>query len=250
METTRLSFTVHSFDADAFGHVAPAALAGYLQEAAGVSAESLGFGMTALNRAGATWVLAREQLVLDQPVRWGETIEVETWPSGLDRLAAFRDFRLHREGEEIGRALTTWFAIDLASRRPLRPQGLFSERFHTETPHVLAPEAPLPELPDPEVDRRFQVRFADIDANQHVTNASYVSWALEAVDEPTWRDARLARLDVQFLAECTLGAFVRSRSSPDGAAGPAPRASRLHAIVREADERPVARARTWWVPRG
>jgi acyl-ACP thioesterase len=247
MEITRLSFTVHSFDADAFGHVAPAALAGYLQEAAGASAESLGFGISALNRSGCTWVLAREQLVLDQPVRWGETIEVETWPSGLDRLAAFRDFRLLRRGEEIGRALTTWFAIDVASRRPVRPQALFAERFHAQTPHVLGTEPPLPELGDAEVERRFQVRFADIDANQHVTNASYVSWALEALDEPTWRDARLARLDVQFLAECMLGAFVRSRSSPDAAAGPG---ARLHAIVRESDGKPVARARTWWVPRG
>ena len=247
MEITRLSFTVHSFDADAFGHVAPAALAGYLQEAAGASAESLGFGIGALNRSGCTWVLAREQLVLDRPVRWGETIEVETWPSGLDRLAAFRDFRLLRRGEEIGRALTTWFAIDVASRRPVRPQALFAERFHAQTPHVLPSEPPLPELSEAEVERRFQVRFADIDANQHVTNASYVSWALEALDEPTWRDARLAKLDVQFLAECTLGAMVRSRSALEAGAGPG---ARLHAIVREADGKVVARARTCWVPRG
>jgi medium-chain acyl-[acyl-carrier-protein] hydrolase len=243
-QVTTASFTVHSFDADAFGHLAPAALAGYLQEAAGRSADSLGFGLADLNRLGATWVLARERVVLDQPIRWGETLTVETWPNGLDRLAALRDFVLRRDGVEIGRALTTWFALDLATRRPVRPDRLFPARLQVQGAHVLpAAEPPLPELGTPELERRFQVRLADIDANQHVTNASYVAWALEAVDEACWRGQRLATLDVQFLAECHHGSFVRSRSSAqaDG--------TRLHAIVREEDGKELARVRTGWAAR-
>src|SRR3990172_8664176 len=118
METTRIAFTVHSFDSDAFGHLAPAALAGYLQEAAGRSAEALGYGLAPLQRQGLTWVLAREQVVLDRAVSWRDVLEIETWPSGIDRRAAFRDFRLWQSGVEVGRALTTWFALDLATRRP------------------------------------------------------------------------------------------------------------------------------------
>jgi acyl-ACP thioesterase len=243
MDTLRATFTVHSFDADAFGHLAPAALAGYLGEAAGRSADSLGFGLADLNRLGLTWVLAREQLVLEAPVRWGEELEVETWPAGTDRLAALRDFRLRRGGVEIGRALTTWFALDLATRRPVRLDRIFPpERLGAYT-HVLPATAPPPTLEAAEVERRFQVRFADIDVNLHVTNASYVAWALEALDEPTWRGRRLAALDVQFLAECNLGAYVRSRSAPVG------EGERLHAVVREEDGREVARARTTWVAR-
>jgi acyl-ACP thioesterase len=244
MSTTRESFSVHSFDADAFGDLSPAALAGYLQEAAGRSAESLGFGIPELNRLGATWVLAREQVILDQPVRWGETLEIETWPSGVDRLAALRDFRLFRGGVEIGRALTTWFAIDLATRRPVRPEKILPATRLEQTAHVLPPGSPPPAaLETPVVDRRFQVRFADIDANLHVTNASYVAWALEAVDEETWSTSRVASFDIQFLAECRWGAYVRCRSAPLTGG------ERLHAMVREEDGRELSRARTWWVPR-
>ena len=244
MEITRLSFGIHSFDADAFGGLAPAALAGYLQEAAGRSADGLGFGLAALNERGLTWVLARTRLVLDAPLRWGETLTVETWPSGLDRLAALRDFRLWRDGQEVGRALTTWFALDLASRKPVRPQPLLPESFHAQPPHVLpVAEPPVPELEAAELDRRFQVRFADIDANLHVTNSSYVAWAMEAVDEATWRGSRLAALDVQFLAEGRLGGYVRSRSAAEG------EHTRRHVIVREDDQKPLARARTTWVAR-
>jgi acyl-ACP thioesterase len=241
---TSADFTVHTFDADAFGHLAPAALAGYLQEAAGRSADALGFGFADLNRQGSTWVLARQRVVLDEPVRSGETLTIETWPSGLDRLAALRDFVLRRGGVEVGRALTTWFVLDVRTRRPVRPDRLLPEHLHAQVAHVLSPaEPPLPELSTPEEERRFQVRLADIDANQHVTNASYVAWVLEALDEASWRDRRLAALDLQFLAECRRGSYVRSRSSTqaDG--------TRLHAIVREEDGKELARARTGWAPR-
>ena len=241
---TRASFVVHSFDADAFGFLTPAALAGYLQEAAGRSADSLGFGLTGMNERGLTWVLGRQRLELDQPLRWGETLELETWPSGLDRLAALRNFVLRRDGVEIGRSLTTWFALDLATRRPVRPDTVLPERFQPQTEHVLPLAAPpLPELGSPELERRFQVRFADIDANLHVTNSSYVAWAMEAVDEACWRGQWLKALDLQFLAECHHGSYVRSRSAPFGEGG------RLHAIVREADGKELARVRSTWAPR-
>jgi acyl-ACP thioesterase len=245
MSITRATFTVHSYDADAFGVLAPAALAGYLQEAAGRSADALGFGFADLNRSGLTWVLARQQVQLDAAVLLGETLEVETWPSGVDRLAALRDFRLFRSGAEVGRALTTWFAIDVATRRPVRPDKIFPQSRLAQAAHVLPLGSPPPgALAQPDVERRFQVRFADIDANLHVTNSSYVAWALEALDEGTWRRSRLTSIDVQFLAECNLGAYVRCRSAAVG------EGERLHAIVREEDGKELARARTRWTPRG
>jgi acyl-CoA thioesterase FadM len=244
MSITRATFTVHSYDADAFGVLAPAALAGYLQEAAGRSADSLGFGFADLNRSGLTWVLARQQVQLDAAVLLGETLEVQTWPSGVDRLAALRDFRLLRGGAEVGRALTTWFAIDVATRRPVRPDRIFPQSRLAQSAHVLPLGHPAPgTLSAHDVERRFQVRFADIDANLHVTNSSYVAWALEALDEGTWRGSRLTSIDVQFLAECTLGAYVRCRSTAVGDG------ERLHAIVREEDGKELARAHTTWTPR-
>ncbi len=249
MEVTRATFTVHRFDADAFGLLAPAALSGYLQDAAGRSAESLDFGLSRLNALGLTWVLARQRVVLDAPLRLGETLTVETWPSGIDRLAALRDFRVLRDGAVVGRALTTWYVMDLATRRPSRPDRLLPPERRAQTEHVLPVEAaPLPALAGPTpatptLERRFQVRYADIDVNRHVTASSYVGWAVEAVEEADWRERRLASLDVQFLAEAFLGQEVRSRSVPGGDG------ARLHAVVREEDGKELARARTTWVAR-
>jgi acyl-ACP thioesterase len=244
VETTRAAFTVQSFDADAFGLLTPAALAGYLQEAAGRSAEALGFGMSRLNQQGLAWVLSRQRVALDVPLRLGDALVVETWPSGIDRIQALRDFRLLRDGVEVGRVLSAWLVMELASRRPRRPDKLLPPERHAQADHVMPLfAAPLPALGVPVIDKRFLVRFADIDANRHVTNASYIAWALEAIDEGRWQGQRLATLDVQFLAEAIHGNFVRSRSAPDGDG------VLLHEVVREEDGKPLARARTGWVAR-
>jgi medium-chain acyl-[acyl-carrier-protein] hydrolase len=189
-------------------------------------------------------VLARQQVVLDAPIRFGDSLTVETWPSGLDRISALRDFRLWRGGVEVGRALTSWLVMELATRRPRRPDRILPPERHAQTGHVMPlPDAPVPALAEVALERRFQVRFADIDAVRHVTNASYIGWAMEAIEEPAWQAQRLATLDVQFLAETTHGHTVFSRSAPDG------EGARLHAVVREEDGKALARARTTWVAR-
>lgn len=243
VETLRASFKIHSYDVDAFGCLGARSLAGFLQEAASQSADALGFGISDLNRKGLTWVLVREQFELDCPIKLGERVEVETWPSGIARRAALRDFRIFQGGKEMGRALTTWLALDVASRHPVRLQDVLPPAFHPEAPHVLPVSGdPMTSVDSAPVERKFRVRYSDIDINSHVTNASYVEWLVEAIDEETWRHRWLSALDIQFLSECSLGSQVISRSSGAGA-------QLLHSVAREEDGKELTRARSSWAPR-
>ena len=234
-------FSVRSFDIDAYGYLSPARIAGYFQQAASESADALGFGLTDLNRRGLTWVVVRQQWELDEALMLGDELCVETWPSGIERRAALRDFRLLKDGREVGRAVTSWLVLDMTNRRPVRPSTVLSDPFHPQVPHVLQPAVePIPALNAHSEQRRFEVRYSDIDLNHHVTNASYVGWALEAISASTWSDCRLAKFDVQFMAECGLGASVISRSSQQ-------ETDRwLHSIVREDDQKELARAVSTW----
>jgi acyl-ACP thioesterase len=56
----------------------------------------------------------------------GDAIEVETWPSGLVRSAAWRDFRVWRGEHRVAQATSVWFVLDLGTRAPVRPQELFT----------------------------------------------------------------------------------------------------------------------------
>jgi len=242
----RESFPVHTYEVDAFGALEVPALSGYLQEVAGHHAAELGVGLEALRAKGLTWVLARQRLELPLPVALGDTLEIETWPCGVERLAALRDFVVSRgDGAEVARATTLWYVLDLESRRPVRPGEVLDPRF-PRTPR--APVAPLlsgrlPALAHWEREKRFHVRYADIDVNLHVTNASYVTWAIEATPVELWRGSRLASLEVHYLAEGLHGAAVLSRMVRTG------EASYAHAIVREEDGKELARLVTSWTPR-
>ncbi len=240
-------FPVHKYEVDAFGVLAAPALSGYLSEIAGHHAEELGVGLDALMARGVTWVLSRLRLESPVAVRLGDELEVETWPSGLERLFANREFVVRRgaDGAEVARATTQWLVMDLASRKPVRPADVLDPR----VPREAAPSAvaltrgKLPELRDWEVQKRFHVRYADIDQNLHVTNTSYVAWAVEAMPREVWQGSRLAALEVQYLAETRHGEAILSRLARTADGGHA------HAIVREDDGKELARLVTRWVAR-
>jgi medium-chain acyl-[acyl-carrier-protein] hydrolase len=245
MEPYREPFTVRAYDVDAFGVLAVPALSAFLDEAAGQHATRLGVGIETLQAQGVTWVLARRRIVVSAAIRQGDALVVETWPAGIDRLAAFRDFRVHRGGVEVARGSTTWFVLDLATRRPVRPEQVLDPRFPRPRSEPLLPDAPakLPGLDAWTFQKRFHIRYADIDVNQHVNNASYVAWALEAIPREVWESSRLATLDVAYLAEGLLGSAILSRL------GPAGEGAFSHVVVREEDEKELARVTTTWVRR-
>lgn len=248
MEPLRSRFKVHTFEQDAFGLLAAPALTDFLAETAGLHAHVLGVGLEALMPRGLTWVLARQRVEILRGVGLHEELEVETWPSGLDRLAALRDFRVRGpDGAEVARATSQWFVLDLQTRRPHPPSAVLDPaRFDLrDAPRAAAfGEGKLPALEAWDQEKRFHVRYGDIDQNLHVNNGSYLEWAIEVVPREVWQGSRLAELEVSYRAEGTLGSAVLSRSAarPDGAFA--------HAIVREEDGKELARLTTRWVKRG
>jgi acyl-ACP thioesterase len=100
------------------------------------------------------------------------------------------------------------------------------------------------QLPAPGSDaqvRRFDVRYADIDLNRHVNNASYVAWALECVAPERWASARAACVEAHYLAEALYGDAIAVRTEEQGGA-------LVHLVARE-DGKELARLRTAWVAR-
>ncbi len=245
MLSRKETFAVHTYEVDAFGTLAVPALSGYLSEVAGLHAVELGVGLDALMARGLTWVLVRQRIENPVPVRLGDTIEIETWPSGIERLAAVREFVVRRGAEEVARATTQWFVLDVATRKPVRPAEVLDARFPREprAPAVPLSQGKLPELRAWDFQRRFHVRYSDIDVNLHVTNTSYVAWAVEAAPRDLWQASRLASVEVQFIAETHHGAAILSRVARTGDGAFA------HAIVREEDGKELARLVTEWTPR-
>jgi acyl-ACP thioesterase len=244
-------FPVHTYELDPAQRLSITALGCFLQEAAGHSAHGLGFSPMQLMERGLTWVLSRLRIRLRELPGWKAQIVVQTWPSGLDRLFALRDFRILEQEREIGAATSAWLMLEAEKRRPVRPDAKFDWRglIHPERSLAvdLLEKVPGVEASEPILlERELPVRYADLDMNLHANNTRYVEWLLEAVPLEVLRGPRLAELDIDFLAEAEHGESILSRVyEPEPQSAQGGRRFR-HILSRRSDGREVARARSLW----
>lgn len=206
------SFRVRSYEVTPGGTASVLALVDYFQEAAGRHAEALGVSMQSLLDDGKAWVLAHLHVQLDRLPRWGERIEVETWPSGLDGLFAHRDFTVRdADGTLLAGGTSAWLIIDVDRRRPLRPPPVLYDIDLPDRDGAI--DAELDDVTgSSRVDRArtFRVRYHDLDVNRHVNNVRYLEWALEVLSAEELDEYRCLALALQFEAGATHGDLIRA----------------------------------------
>jgi len=222
---SNLEFEVRGFDCGYGGPLSTFALANFLQESAGINATRLGFGMENLHSRGWTWMLSRMDLRVDELPREGERIVVRTWPGGTRRLFAFRDFAVFgADGRSLVRAIYAYLIVDIAARRPLRPEGVFGAvPPNPGVPHPLDEFSfDIPQGLDPRPVFVQGVRGRHIDHNGHANNAHILNWLVDAAPSSEGAAAgldSLCALRVEFLAEALSGdelAITRGRAEGPG----------------------------------
>jgi len=200
-------FTVEAFDCRPDGGIKPNALMQYLQEAAARHAEQLGVGFADLDRQNGFWVLVNFRLEMTGTPRWGDTVTVRTWPSGVTRLVASREFiGAGLDGREIFRAASEWMILDKRSSRPKNLQRL-DLHLPPDGPKLLT--TALGRLQPAEVYApacTLSVPFSSLDFNGHVNNTEYVRWALDGLYRqrggcPVIRSARMTYLAEVFAGD-------------------------------------------------
>ncbi|MBR1589216.1 MAG: hypothetical protein IJ658_12935 [Kiritimatiellae bacterium] len=178
-----VAFTVRSYEAGIANHVTLPTLCNYMQEAAGVNAARLGWGIQALQAEGLTWMLSRLRVSVTRYVPWGETITVRTWPSGVKgRLIAKRCFLgLGGKGEELFRASSEWLYVDIAAQKIAKLPESFADLVPAGTPDFELADigGKFAHLPSVEGCADILTRHSDLDFNDHVNNVHYVEWMLE-----------------------------------------------------------------------
>jgi acyl-ACP thioesterase len=237
-------YLISSYEVDAKGRASLPTLSKLMQETAYNHAHHLEFGYHQLKEKNLFWVLSRLLIKIDKYPKWGDKIQIRTWPSGVERLFAFRDFQiLDEKGIPIGAAGTTWLMLDANKRRPQRPDeliktnGLFpDQRALEERP------AKVPGLSNPVEGVFFPVRYSDLDLYNHVNNAKYIEWIIDSFPEEMHREFAVTEFEINFLSEAKMGdeAAIHTEKLED--ASPAFR----HCIKRKADNRDICLARTGW----
>jgi len=235
-------YYIHSYEADLTTRLRFAGLNRYMQESAWKSAEQLGFGFSRLIKKNLAWVLTRMVISIDHLPGWNKSINIATWPSGRDAMFGFRDFQFFDEGgKELGRAATSWCIIDLKTRKPILIRSAFEEEL-AEFDQQMFPERPCKIEPLERIASEWKtvVGYQDLDVNEHVTNSRYIDWLFESFDLQFLRAHRVARLEINFLAEALYKHAIVVRTEKISAT------EYRHSIVQADDDLEICRAKTLW----
>ena len=238
-------FEVRAYEVDLRGRLATPTLCDWLQEAAGQHARALGWAIEELETRGLTWVLSRLHLRLEARPEWGSVVRLLTWPAGVHRVFAVRDYRVIEEGGgEVASATSGWLLVNLASRRPTRPPAEVETMAKAAPGRALIDEfARLPSVEAGEPVAEFTARYSDLDVNHHVNNVALLRMVLDGVPDSTLATRVPTELEVEFRAEVTLGDTLEARVARLGEID----GCYVHGLVRASDGQEVVRARSSWV---
>ena len=234
-------YKIHSYESDKSARATAIALLQYMQESAWNHAEHLQLGYSHLSPKGLAWVLARLSLKITTLPHWHENIILKTWPSGRDKLFAYRDFRISSPGgEALAIGSTTWLVIDIKRRRPQRTESYFQiEQWDAERvfPHFTGKIPPL-ERSDAVSSRN--VYFSHLDVNGHVNNVKYLEYVIDSFDHDFLVNHKLKSLEMNFLAEALYGDVIDIKTQQTK------NLSYLHSLQRHAKGGELCRLKTNW----
>lgn len=194
---------VKAFDVDSNGRMKVNTILDYFQDAASNDAERLKFGYTDFVPLGLVWVLSWAKFEFKKYAKFSEEVKIQTWGKKQHKLFSIRDYlMLSSEDKIICRGTSAWLLLYSKSLRPKILPQLFPEiKMHdsadalTDLPQKIVPSV------KPDLIYTTQVRYSDIDLNQHANNASYVKLMLDCFDKKFHTEHTIKSLVVSFNAE-------------------------------------------------
>jgi len=199
-------YTVDWNETDIHGNAKISAICNYLQLSAGNQAMEMGFGFFDVEKLNQVWVIIGLMVKMVRFPKWLETIKVETWPKGIDRIVAFRDFKiLDKNDNVIGAATSSWMILDKTSRRPQKVDVLQDKLHLALKQDILDQNPPLIKTPDnlnPAYTHKTQ--YSEIDHNGHVNNTRYVDWTMNAFSIDHHKKHHIDTFLINFLSEARI----------------------------------------------
>jgi medium-chain acyl-[acyl-carrier-protein] hydrolase len=216
MEFITESYRIRITEVDAHSKLTIPALNGLLQEMAWRHSVVAKVSVHELSaQHNISWVLSRLKIWIDRLPNYDETVTVKTYVQDIDKYFYHRDFKVFDQaGNEIIRANSVWGLMDIVRRRITSVPDWMRAITPTDTneKYVEKVSGKILGISNVETERRFDIRWHDIDSNQHVNNTKYVEWLLESIPTETLNNGTLRSIDMIFKNESVFGDKITTQS--------------------------------------
>ncbi|MCI7642938.1 MAG: thioesterase [Lentisphaeria bacterium] len=194
-------FTIRTTELGPDGQLSLRSFMDYLQLTAICHADKLGVGMSLLREKNLLWVLSHLKLEIFRfPL--GGVLSVHTYPSGLERIFATRQYEVTDDsGAIVGRASSWWLMLNGDNFRPvthkspelnLLPVNAGLPKFFPDLQKLKPP----PDLS--ETDYNLSVRQSMLDINCHLNNAVYGAICEDVLSGEAGEIVRITTLQIDF----------------------------------------------------
>lgn len=207
------TYPIKYYEVDVNMVLKPSALLNILQDMATVNAEMLGFGYSFTHPKNYGWFLIKYRMEFDDYPHDLDDVIIKTESRGVSKIIANRDFEIWTPDNKkrLGRVASQWMMLDLSTK------GILS--FAKVAPHLPQFEKRENDLQFEKIgkcdycadlQKTFEIRYDDIDVNQHVNNANYIVWAFETLPYEFRESHKLKTLDIVYKKEIAFGHKVIS----------------------------------------
>ncbi|MDX1993309.1 MAG: thioesterase [bacterium] len=254
-------FRIRHYECDAHGRLSPAVYLSYMQEAAFDASAAVGYSAARYEQLGLRWLAYETEIHYHHPLHYGDTITLKTWVRDFRRVRSLRDYEFYRDGVLVAQASTDWVLIDMKAMFPAAiPQDIINAYSQGDPAIPAPPRPPFPPMlpvPDHAFTLQRRVEWRDLDAAQHVNNAVYVHFALDAermaLRTAGWEAGQLQaegvvfqpqQFQIEYKVAATLDDVLEITTwlaDVDTSGG-----NRLFLIRRAADNKVLAKLRSRW----
>lgn len=243
--TSEFSYPLRYYEMDSQMVLKTVAVLNFLQDIATVNAEVNGFGYTFLTEHNYGWFLIKYHMEFeDYPEKLDDVI-IKTEARGASKLYALREFEIWTSDKKkcLARVISDWFLLNLENKEILSPLKVFDKMSAVEKREddLKFEKFKAPDTFDAEKD--FEIRFDDIDINQHVNNSIYIAWAFEILPQEHRLAYKLKTLDMVYKKEVKFGYNVVSKMKYDKETN-----TTYHVLVNKETQEDLCLVKAQWTP--
>jgi acyl-ACP thioesterase len=198
-------YRIHVYETGPDGKLNMSSLFNYMQDIAAEHAVRLGFGRDDLMKDNRFWVLSRMYATVTDLPMWNDTIIVKTWPNGIDRLFALRNYEASfADGRHVASAISSWLILDQTTKKIIRPDSILPQynfNPNTRLSHIRYASKLEFESTEGNLTPVFRIKVSDLDVNFHTNNVKYLNWVSDSYDLDFMMNNVPQSIEINYLAE-------------------------------------------------
>lgn len=218
-KTGRYEFIAEPFHCDFSGRMFLGHLGNQMLNAADFHSTDRGFGMKYLMTIKRSWVLSRLAIEMEDMPAQHERYTVETWVESAMKFFTSRNFCVSdANGKVYGYGRSIWAMIDTESRQPTDiyaiDNGAINNWIVADKPCPIEKSSRVKMLENADFVRNIDINYNDIDINGHVNSVKYIEHVLDLWDVAWYREHRIKRFEIAYVAETHQGDALRFYREP------------------------------------